>query len=77
MPRKTDVTQTTRPTRGTRKTIKEQDLKGVQLKPSQHDYHNKRLKTILHFVLAPPELLKHLQHAIQHCIYWQQNKLRV
>lgn len=53
MPRKTDVTQTTRPTRGTRKTIKEQDLKGVQLKPSQHDYHNKILKNDITFCSGP------------------------
>lgn len=53
MPRKTEVTQKPRTTRASRKTIKEQDLKGVQLKPSQQDYHNTILKNDITFCSGP------------------------
>ena len=53
MPRKTEVTQKPRTTRASRKTIKEQDLKGVQLKPSQQDYHNTILKNNITFCSGP------------------------
>ena len=53
MPRKTEVTQKPRTTRASRKTIKEQDLNGVQLKPSQQDYHNTILKNNITFCSGP------------------------
>ena len=53
MPRKTEETQKPRTNRSRRKTIKDQDLKGVQLKPSQHNYLNTILKNEISFCSGP------------------------
>lgn len=53
MPRNTDSNQKPRASRSTRKTVKDTDLKKVQLKPSQHDYHNTILKNEITFCSGP------------------------
>ena len=53
MQKKTESKSTTRSPRSTRKTVKELDLVGVQLRPGQKDYYNKILKNEITFCSGP------------------------